>query len=586
MLWTKLKDMFTFSEGVDEEIVKRCGLRKMALAFSTFKKKLFAKYVKKDKEPNWDDLPQVKPYWEDFKQYKLSEDAQELSEKDKVNASNKKYNHHLGSAGYKKAIRKWQKMEQDHMDRDIQPVTWDWPERSKWWLFANGVTLNQEDGYLVVPQPMEEVARDLVTAIEQAREGTFHPQRENYELTRALKNPEHPGRARSIGVVPWKVTWAGDSSYKTHRKSKAEKDNKIHALQEEMKRTVASLQSEMDARVNAAVQLALSQQRADNCGSQAQADVVISPTSQRRSSCASTAAPDVAPKHPEIQAAVEEHQRYPVDDITIPTACELHVRAKNIFVHVAYGSALPVNPGSTIYGMPIPPGYSTVTVEQIVGNNGDNEKVELNFVGGDVEKRLGHALHGVVLWRKADIKHIGNIAALVDPLPDAINDDRDPSPEPPSPSSPPRQRARITLTPPAPEKGKKKTSSLPLVGPIDKKWKRVGKIIGPQKKLAYEMTDEEMTAEVDHQVKEHFKPKVLEKRVPVDPEVAAKVCACLNNPPAPKKLPSDYDRMLIKAQQKNQKKCGKTVPQLGLQQKVLEPLLVLREEDQQEAEFL
>jgi hypothetical protein len=40
----------------------------------------------------------------------------------------------------------------------IQPVTWDWLERSKQWLFANGVTLNQEDGSLVVPRIMEEVA--------------------------------------------------------------------------------------------------------------------------------------------------------------------------------------------------------------------------------------------------------------------------------------------------------------------------------------------------------------------------------------------------------------------------------------------
>jgi hypothetical protein len=49
-------------------------------------------------------------------------------------------------------------MEQDLMDRGIQPVTWDWSERSKQWLFANGVTLNQEDGSLVVPPVMEEVA--------------------------------------------------------------------------------------------------------------------------------------------------------------------------------------------------------------------------------------------------------------------------------------------------------------------------------------------------------------------------------------------------------------------------------------------
>ena len=79
------------------------------------------------------------------------------------------------------------------MDRDIRPVTWDWPERSKWWLFAIGVTLNQTDGSLIMPGEMQEVARDLVTAIDEAKQGTFQPQRENNELTRALKNSEHPG---------------------------------------------------------------------------------------------------------------------------------------------------------------------------------------------------------------------------------------------------------------------------------------------------------------------------------------------------------------------------------------------------------
>jgi len=78
------------------------------------------------------------------------------------------------------------------MDRGIRPATWEWPDRSKWWLFANSVTLIAMDGTLVVPGNMEEVARDLVTAIDEAKQGTFQPQRENDELTRALKNPEHP----------------------------------------------------------------------------------------------------------------------------------------------------------------------------------------------------------------------------------------------------------------------------------------------------------------------------------------------------------------------------------------------------------
>ena len=83
----------------------------MALAFASFKKKLYTNYFKKDKEPNWDDLPHVKPYWEEFKQYKLSEEAQGKSEQAKANAANKKYSHHLGAGGYKKTVKKWQKME-------------------------------------------------------------------------------------------------------------------------------------------------------------------------------------------------------------------------------------------------------------------------------------------------------------------------------------------------------------------------------------------------------------------------------------------------------------------------------------------
>ena len=106
-------------------------------------------------------------------------EAQGKSEKAKTNASKKKYSHHLGAGGYKKAVKKWQKMEQDLMDRSIRPATWEWPDRSKWWLFANGVTLIQLDGTLVVPEQMQEMSRDLVTTIDEAKQGTLQLQREN-----------------------------------------------------------------------------------------------------------------------------------------------------------------------------------------------------------------------------------------------------------------------------------------------------------------------------------------------------------------------------------------------------------------------
>ena len=138
----------------------------------------------------------------------------------------------------------------------------------------------------------------------------------------------------------------------------------------------------------------------------------------------------------------------------MPTTCELHVRAKNISIHVAYGSALPLNPCTTIHGRPIPPGYTSVTVKQ---RDGNNEDLELDFVGGDGEKTLGDALHGVVLRRKADIKLTASTTAPVQTDRLSPRSPSPPSPQPPpSPPSPPAQRATSTPTPPDPEKERKR----------------------------------------------------------------------------------------------------------------------------------
>ena len=92
-----------------------------------------------------------------------------------------------------------------------------------------------------------------------------------------------------------------------------------------MNKKVASLESQMDARVNEAMHLC-SEPAKDHCW--VAAGCCDKLASQRRRSCASTAAPDVPAEHPKIEAAAEERQRYPVDDITMTTACELHVGAK------------------------------------------------------------------------------------------------------------------------------------------------------------------------------------------------------------------------------------------------------------------
>ncbi|RLN34225.1 transposon protein, putative, CACTA, En/Spm sub-class [Panicum miliaceum] len=118
-----------------------------------------------------------------------------------------------------------------------------------------------------------------------------------------------------------------------------------------------------------------------------------------------------------------------------------------------------------------------------------------------------------------------------------------------APSSPSPARARSTPTPPAPAKGKKKTSSLPPAGtPGPKKRKVVVKKIGPNKKLEYELSGDELDEHVRERLDEHFKPRPPEKRVRVDPATAENVYNCLRDvPERPVKLRSDYDRTLIKA---------------------------------------
>ena len=67
--------------------------------------------------------------------------------------------------------------------------------------------------------------------------------------------------------------------------------------------------------------------------------------SQWKSSCAST---DVAIVEPTgIQAAVEATapQRFSVDEITQRTPCDLQTVIKNLMFTVAYGTAMPTEPG-------------------------------------------------------------------------------------------------------------------------------------------------------------------------------------------------------------------------------------------------
>ena len=86
--------------------------------------------------------------------------------------------------------------------------------------------------------------------------------------------------------------------------------------------------------------------------------------SQRKSSCAST---DVAVEPTGIQTTVEAMapQRFPVDEITQQTPCDMQTAIKNLMFTVAYGTTMPTQPGDVYHGQQIPAGYTRVGVEQV-----------------------------------------------------------------------------------------------------------------------------------------------------------------------------------------------------------------------------
>jgi hypothetical protein len=72
---------------------------------------------------------------------------------------------------------------------------------------------------------LKEASDTLLVAVQDARTGKYKPDRENDELTRALKNPEHPGRTQGKGVVPWFEGFADwNATYRSRARKKQEEE--------------------------------------------------------------------------------------------------------------------------------------------------------------------------------------------------------------------------------------------------------------------------------------------------------------------------------------------------------------------------
>ena len=106
----------------------------------------------------------------------------------------KKNFHRLGLGGYKVAIPKWEKMENDLIAKGIVPQTLSWPKQSRYYFYAHRGTLDPDTGMFVTSDVLREATQRLDDVMRRKEEGTFQPNRENDKLTYALGNAEHNGR--------------------------------------------------------------------------------------------------------------------------------------------------------------------------------------------------------------------------------------------------------------------------------------------------------------------------------------------------------------------------------------------------------
>ena len=147
----------------------------------------------------------------------------------------------------------------------------------------------------------------------------FTPNRENDELTRALGNPEHPGRTRGKGVIPWYEGFSDwNANYRSRARRKMEEEKKRKLEEEQRKQDAERLQG-LEAR-HADLALKFQQQQQIDSLSQERG-------SQQRQQLADDPALDsIVPSMPRSSVGSAPGDalldRYPVDDIMESTNCE------------------------------------------------------------------------------------------------------------------------------------------------------------------------------------------------------------------------------------------------------------------------
>ncbi|KAJ1288477.1 hypothetical protein BS78_02G092400 [Paspalum vaginatum] len=256
----------------------------------------------------------------------------------------------------------------------------------------------------------------------------------------------------------------------------------------------------------------------------------------------------------------------------------------NLTTRMAYGMASPPLLGQGYHGEEIPKGYSVVSVDKVCEGYGD---LELPILGGDGERRLSEALYGFILWKKplTIIRGDHTKAMTIGGAPPPPGSPHgSPSPtkkrlSPPKKTPSPARRSheppqKSPSPPPLSSKNappKKGPSGAPPQPMGQQKSRSISHQISSssvkmttQKKLAYDLTEEELNAHVKEDVpKQIFSKRSPPKKTLIDPATKSFFVSMSKNPK--KQLLSDHDRTVQKSFALKHHKNNEKPPQLGQQ---------------------
>jgi hypothetical protein len=161
-------------------------LSNLGLSFRNIQSRMWSQYGQKDKTPDWDKYPLLKPYRIGFKKYKHSEEATKISQEKKMNAKKKVIHHTTGSHGYARKEETWQEQEEKATQSGVTLAIANWTKQSKIFILGHGAVLTPEGRLEFKTDQVKQVAEMIEKSHAESEESTFVSSRNIDEPNYAL----------------------------------------------------------------------------------------------------------------------------------------------------------------------------------------------------------------------------------------------------------------------------------------------------------------------------------------------------------------------------------------------------------------